>query len=93
MKRNLTICWLGVLVILYFPNMLGAQTGSGAPKPDWKDIEYATVDGHRLALDLYLPKTSIAPPELVEWVHGGKAFYDTHRNGIVRNFLNESLRH
>jgi len=34
------------------------------------DIEYAKVDGHRLLLDLYLPKDAKNPP-LVVWVHGG----------------------
>ena len=34
------------------------------------DIQYAEVDGHRLLLDLYLPKAAKQPP-LVVWVHGG----------------------
>jgi len=34
------------------------------------DIQYAEVDGHRLLLDLYLPKDVENPP-LVVWVHGG----------------------
>lgn len=34
------------------------------------DIEYATVNHHRLLLDLYLPKTQMKPPLLV-WIHGG----------------------
>ena len=33
------------------------------------DIEYAVADGHRLLLDLYLPKSKVAP--LVVWIHGG----------------------
>jgi len=41
-----------------------------------KDIEYATVDGHSLLLDLYLPKPELAKqsgaaPQLIVWVHGG----------------------
>lgn len=34
-----------------------------------KDIEFATVDGHSLKLDLYLPKDE--NPPLVVWIHGG----------------------
>lgn len=71
MKRNLTVYWLVILVIFSAPGILDAQTGSEAPKQDWKDIEYATVDGHRLGLDLYLPETSNNSPSLVVWVHGG----------------------
>lgn len=35
-----------------------------------KDIEFASVDGHSLKLDLYLPKKTKAAP-LVVWIHGG----------------------
>lgn len=35
-----------------------------------RDIEYAAVDGHRLLLDLYLPKDVENPP-LIVWIHGG----------------------
>ena len=34
------------------------------------DIPFATVDGHKLMLDLYLPK-GIDDPVLLVWVHGG----------------------
>ena len=34
-----------------------------------RDLEFASVDGQRLALDLYLPKATLAP--LVVWIHGG----------------------
>lgn len=34
------------------------------------DIQYATADGHRLQLDLYLPEGVSQPPLLV-WIHGG----------------------
>jgi acetyl esterase/lipase len=35
------------------------------------DIVYATVGGHRLALDLYMP-TGVDNPPLIVWVHGGR---------------------
>ena len=34
-----------------------------------KNIEFATIDKHRLALDLYLPE-GVKKPPLVIWVHG-----------------------
>jgi acetyl esterase/lipase len=35
-----------------------------------RDIEFATIDNNRLALDLYLPEGVNNPP-LVLWIHGG----------------------
>jgi len=35
------------------------------------DINYATVGGHQLALDLYMP-TGVDNPPLIVWVHGGR---------------------
>jgi acetyl esterase/lipase len=35
-----------------------------------RDIEFASVDGHALKLDLYQPRDAASPP-LVVWVHGG----------------------
>ena len=35
-----------------------------------KNIEFATIDKHRLALDLYLPE-GVRNPPLVIWIHGG----------------------
>lgn len=36
-----------------------------------RDLEYATVDGTSLRLDLYLPEGAETPVPLVLWVHGG----------------------
>ena len=36
-----------------------------------KDLEYASVDGESLRLDLYLPEKSDAKPPLLVWIHGG----------------------
>lgn len=41
-----------------------------AAEPTHRDIEYATVDGRRLLLDIYQPANAKAAP-LVIWVHGG----------------------
>ena len=35
------------------------------------DIEYASVDGKPLLLDLYLPSARSAAPPLLVWIHGG----------------------
>ena len=44
--------------------------GDGASLLTRPDILFATVDGHELRLDLYLPD-SVDNPPLVVWVHGG----------------------
>ncbi|MGJ8650322.1 MAG: alpha/beta hydrolase fold domain-containing protein [Opitutaceae bacterium] len=36
-----------------------------------RDIEYASIDGQSLKLDLYLPKATEATPPLIVWIHGG----------------------
>jgi acetyl esterase/lipase len=41
-----------------------------AGRPSERDIVFAEVDGRKLALDLYLPK-SVEHPPLVVWIHGG----------------------
>jgi acetyl esterase/lipase len=39
-------------------------------RPTHRDLEYARVDGHRLLLDLYLPR-EVANAPLIVWIHGG----------------------
>jgi len=41
-----------------------------AAEPTHRDVEYASLDGHRLLLDVYQPDTRDRSP-LVIWVHGG----------------------
>jgi acetyl esterase/lipase len=36
-----------------------------------RDVEYASVDGKPLRLDLYLPQRSQTKPPLLVWIHGG----------------------
>lgn len=36
----------------------------------FSDLEYASVDGESLSLDLYLPEKAELPP-LIVWIHGG----------------------
>ncbi|MGE3806070.1 MAG: alpha/beta fold hydrolase [Gemmataceae bacterium] len=50
-----------------------AMTGSAfsaEDAPPLRDVVFATVDGHELRLDLYLPKDTKNPP-LVVFIHGG----------------------
>ena len=54
-----------LLVALFLP----ALTMSAAPFKKITNLQYAKVDNHALALDLYLPATQNAP--LIVWVHGG----------------------
>lgn len=36
-----------------------------------RDLEYASVDGQSLKLDLYLPEKTDGKPPLLVWIHGG----------------------
>ena len=49
--------------------ILTALTMSAAPFKKITNLQYAKVDNHALALDLYLPAAQNAP--LIVWVHGG----------------------
>ena len=46
---------------------------AAAVEPTERDIEYATVDSHRLLLDIYQPRDAISngTSPLVIWIHGG----------------------
>ncbi len=63
-----------LLLSLGLATLLAGWSRAQAPVPSEpraiKDVVYATVDGKRLALDLYLPDGQ-APRVLVVWVHGG----------------------
>ncbi len=61
-----------------FPNSV--QTVSVAPQKNlpgfngidvWKDVEYASVNGHSLKLDLYIPENAPRPVPLIIDIHGG----------------------
>lgn len=55
--------------------LIGAtSTTSATAAPLTKDITFATVDGHALKLDLFMPKTvktNAKKPPLVVFIHGG----------------------
>jgi acetyl esterase/lipase len=62
-----TISSVGLVSLLAAPARCAAPTASVDVR---RDIEYANVDGHRLLLDLHLPRGVDQPP-LIVWVHGG----------------------
>ena len=69
MKR-LSVQFMLVLVLVAMASFLAeAQTGKAGVRV-LPDVEYASVDDHRLLLDLYLPEKVAGAPLLV-WVHGG----------------------
>lgn len=56
-----------------------------------RDIEYASIDGQSLNLDLYLPKASKTTPPLVVWIHGGgwKSGDKAHVNPAILRLAGE----
>jgi acetyl esterase/lipase len=68
------------LLFVPFGLLLAATLSFGQPRPTdvsdrpsitkTGDILFATVDGHELRLDLYMPE-GVQNPPLVVWVHGG----------------------
>lgn len=57
--------WLILLPVV----TVGTTRVTAADSRVHKDLEFATVDGHSLKLDLYMPAAS--DPPLVVWIHGG----------------------
>ena len=56
-----------------------------------RDIEYASIDGQSLKLDLYLPEASETTPPLVVWIHGGgwKSGDKAHVNPAILRLTGE----
>ena len=74
--------WLAVSALL----AMGATVIAGQPERI-NDIQYATVGGHVLLLDLYLPAVEDgAQKPLVVWVHGG-AWRSGSKNRMPLKFL------
>lgn len=65
MNRTLALLLIALLALMK------VNASDDVNQPEIKrDIEYARVNGHALALDLYIPKSNIRSP-LIVWVHGG----------------------
>jgi acetyl esterase/lipase len=61
---------LSALVLAAALNLMAsAHAADGDAAPTRADVTFATVDGHALKLDLYMPRA--ANPPLLVWVHGG----------------------
>jgi len=75
-----------LLVLATCAGRAPAQTTEDLPSRSvtiHRDIEYATVDGISLKLDLYLPNDAYTKP-LVVWVHGGAWSKGSKNNPPVR---------
>ncbi len=59
-----------VLVLAKMASVLTEAQTSNSDVRVLPDVEYASVDNHRLLLDLYIPEEVEGAPLLV-WVHGG----------------------
>ncbi len=53
-----------------------------------RDLPYATVDGHELKLDLYIPE-GVTEPRLVVWIHGGGWRGGSKANPRILGLLDE----
>ena len=40
-------------------------------KPDYANVEYASINGISLTLDIYLPQQAANPFPIIVWIHGG----------------------
>ncbi len=69
MKR-ISIKFMLLLVLVAMASFLAEAQTSHSGVRVLPDVEYASVDNHRLLLDLYLPERAEGAPLLV-WVHGG----------------------
>jgi len=66
MRKRCCFHALLVLLLMSLPSMSAAAETFQR----MTDIEYATVENHRLLLDLYLPQSQ-KNPQLLVWIHGG----------------------
>lgn len=59
-----------LMVVALAAYMVGTLPGAEPAEPPQRDVTFATVDGHELKLDLFLPEGVERPP-LVVFIHGG----------------------
>jgi len=67
--------WLTLLSALVVPAPAGPPDGADAAAPGAvqarRDVEYATIAGKRLLLDIFTPAAAQGNLPLVVWIHGG----------------------
>ena len=80
------IAYLVVAVACVLPIRLLAQAQVA---PQHKDVVYATVDGKKLGLDIYMP-AGVQPPPLLVWVHGG-AWRSRTKERVTMVFVEQGI--
>lgn len=84
MKTMLTVgCWVCAASFLPEYEVMAVE-------PTQRDIEFATVDGHRLLLDVYHPASDNDCP-LVVWVHGGAWRAGSKKSVPVRKLVDHGF--
>lgn len=63
-----------------------AAPAMGQDVQEFRDVEYATVDGTKLALDIYMPANVESPP-LVVHLHGGAWRGGSKEGGVPMQFV------
>ena len=56
-----------------------------------RNVEYATVDGKILHMDLYQPRDSVEQPPLVVWIHGGAWRSGSKESVPVKHWLSHGV--
>jgi acetyl esterase/lipase len=70
LQNHLGRCWIMAVLVTTGFTFIAPDLADAQAAREYKDVVYATVDGHDLRLDLYMPAGVQAPPLLI-WVHGG----------------------
>ncbi len=72
------------LSMVFCSQLLHAQ--SGGIGMHYKDIQYASVEGTDLALDIYMPANTENPP-LIVYIHGGQWQFNTKQSLLPLSFV------
>ncbi len=81
-----------VVVLFFFASLLLVAPASGLPSPDagvtvTRDVVYRTIDGERLALDVYVPAATTSKRPAILLVHGG-----SWREGDKSDFTEDGMK-
>lgn len=102
-RKWLLATGIGAAAVIYYASSrlssAYASTASALPKlsPDYashKNITYKVVDGRRLHLDIYKPRTAYNGAELapvIVFIHGG-SWVEASKNNIKRTFRQYALK-
>ncbi len=81
--------WMAYLVVAVACVLLIRPLAQAQVAQQHKDVVYATVDGKKLGLDIYMPAGVQTPPLLV-WVHGG-AWRSGTKEGVPMVFVEHGI--